>query len=152
MYFFTFWVIISIYYLVVFRWVCLYGRVSSVVIGRHWSSLVVISCHWQSSVFRRTVSKDVAMDDGAGNRLRSQPVVNAGARTFLRTQQATKGKLQIDLSDKLSEIGLLLLANSMVMVHLKIFQKSLYHGHIHVNFIEENPRFPKLFFLFPYTS
>ena len=25
------------------------------VIGRHWSSLVVIGCHWQSSVFRRTV-------------------------------------------------------------------------------------------------
>ena len=45
MYFFTYWVIISIYYLVVFRWVCLYGRVSSVVIGRHWSSLVIIGRH-----------------------------------------------------------------------------------------------------------
>ena len=82
---------------------------SSVVIGHHWSSSAVIGSHRFSDAPYDGVSKDVAMDDGAGNRLRSQPVVNAGARTFLRTQQATKGKLQIDLSDKLSEIGLLLL-------------------------------------------
>ena len=33
----------------------------------------------------------------------------------------------------------------MVMVHLKIFQKYLYHGHIDFNLIEEKPRFPKVF-------
>ena len=30
-------------------------HIGGVFPGRHWSSLVVIGCHWQSSVFRRTL-------------------------------------------------------------------------------------------------
>ena len=32
-------------------------HIGGVFPGRHWSSLVVIGCHWQSSVFRCTCKK-----------------------------------------------------------------------------------------------
>ena len=51
MYFFT---LLGDYIYLLFSCISLGMPVGPGIIGRHWSSLVVIGCHWQSSVFRRT--------------------------------------------------------------------------------------------------
>ena len=38
-------------------------HIGGVFPGRHWSSLVVIGCHWQSSVFRRTRQLGIGVRD-----------------------------------------------------------------------------------------
>ena len=74
-------------------------HIGGVFPGRHWSSLVVIGCHWQSSVFRRTrqylvgvycISNPAAAEAGRPGFRSVVRIALAGGGRLTR-RQATRG-------------------------------------------------------------
>ena len=55
-----------------------FDHIGGVFPGRHWSSLVVIGCHWQSSVFRRTPSTSMHEQGVGGGGLLGSPKQQPG--------------------------------------------------------------------------